>query len=227
MGDRLGAVPLGTQSPGGTAPSCFWGPQGVGGAMNAPKHPASPGYGLCQCGCGQMTSVAVQTHRKLGYVKGEPVRFVRGHWVRTRRGRNHPRWQGGRKVDANGYVRIHLPGHPRADCDGYVFEHVVVAESAAGRLLPDGAEVHHVSGVRDDNAGRNLVICENHAYHALLHLRARARSECGNPDWRKCQFCDRWDDPANLYTTPSTGRVGPHRECANRDRRARREALCA
>lgn len=36
-------------------------------------------YGFCQCGCGQRTKLARQTHRKEGTVKGEPRRFVVGH----------------------------------------------------------------------------------------------------------------------------------------------------
>jgi hypothetical protein len=39
--------------------------------------------GLCECGCGQPTSLAPQNHARLGYVKGEPKRFVTGHHIRT------------------------------------------------------------------------------------------------------------------------------------------------
>lgn len=38
---------------------------------------------LCECGCGQPTPIAKKTDRKRGYVKGEPVRFRKGHWART------------------------------------------------------------------------------------------------------------------------------------------------
>lgn len=38
-----------------------------------------PPRGFCGCGCGEKTSVAKQTIRKLGYEAGEPLRFVRGH----------------------------------------------------------------------------------------------------------------------------------------------------
>lgn len=36
-------------------------------------------YGYCRCGCGGKTSPARQTDTKLGYVRGEPVYFIRGH----------------------------------------------------------------------------------------------------------------------------------------------------
>lgn len=35
--------------------------------------------GLCECGCGQRTTIAAQSSRKYGYVRGMPKRFIRGH----------------------------------------------------------------------------------------------------------------------------------------------------
>ncbi|MGH2741071.1 MAG: HNH endonuclease signature motif containing protein [Thermoleophilaceae bacterium] len=35
--------------------------------------------GLCQCGCGELTSVAPMTSRAKGHVKGKSYRYVRGH----------------------------------------------------------------------------------------------------------------------------------------------------
>lgn len=34
---------------------------------------------LCACGCGQPAPIARQNSRAYGYVKGQPVRFIRGH----------------------------------------------------------------------------------------------------------------------------------------------------
>lgn len=36
-------------------------------------------YGYCHCGCGQKTSLSRQNRSERGQVRGEPVRFVRGH----------------------------------------------------------------------------------------------------------------------------------------------------
>jgi len=77
-------------------------------------------------------------------------------------------------------------------------EHVLVAERALGRTLPIGAEVHHVDGDGMNNAGTNLVICPSRAYHRLLHVRQRALDACGHGGWRKCPFCKRYDDTANM-----------------------------
>jgi hypothetical protein len=34
---------------------------------------------LCECGCGELAPIAPQTIRKRGHVRGQPLRFVRGH----------------------------------------------------------------------------------------------------------------------------------------------------
>lgn len=68
--------------------------------------------------------------------------------------------------------------------------HVAVAERALGKPLPVGAEVHHVDGDKWNNANENLVICQDHAYHALLHVRARVVRLGGNPNTqRTCADC--------------------------------------
>jgi hypothetical protein len=38
--------------------------------------------GLCECGCGQRTTISPRTNRIHGYIKGEPRRFILGHATR-------------------------------------------------------------------------------------------------------------------------------------------------
>jgi hypothetical protein len=61
-------------------------------------------------------------------------------------------------------------------------EHVHVAERALGKRLPKRAIVHHVNEIKHDNRPANLVICEDHLYHKLLH-----RSPEGAPRDRQRQ----------------------------------------
>jgi hypothetical protein len=63
-----------------------------------------------------------------------------------------------------------------------------VFEKAFGKQLPQTAEVHHVDGTRSEYSP--LVICENHAYHMLLHRRMRVVRAGGNPNTDKvCSQC--------------------------------------
>src|SRR5215204_3871198 len=41
--------------------------------------------GHCQCGCGRKTTIAKRNNRRLGWIKGNPVRFIRGHHGRKSR----------------------------------------------------------------------------------------------------------------------------------------------
>jgi hypothetical protein len=60
---------------------------------------------LCECGCGQQTKLAPRTHTPSGWVKGQPLRFVRYHHLRQfqQEGAEHPRWLG----DEIGYHNLH------------------------------------------------------------------------------------------------------------------------
>src|SRR5882762_7193261 len=119
----------------------------------------------------------------------------------------------GRAYSAKGYCSLHYKrvyernkevgpsdllvakrGTPKKGVSGYItiynkLEHVLVAEKALGKALPEGAEVHHIDGNPSNNDSRNLVICPNHAYHFLIEARTRAYKACGNPNWAKCRYC--------------------------------------
>ena len=90
------------------------------------------------------------------------------------------------------------------------FVHVKVAENALGKPLPEGADVHHVNESRSDNRPGNLVICQDSAYHKLLHRRKRAISAGYPAHYLKCPFCKNYDAPENLRKT-KTGQL--HVEC--------------
>lgn len=156
----------------------------------------------CACGCGTLVR----------------RRFAHGHNSRVA----HPRWKGGRFC-RNGYVHVKAPGHPNADHAGYVREHILVVEQAMGKVLRVSAEVHHVNNEKADNGPSNLVACEDHAYHMLLHRRQRAFDECGHADWSYCVFCKSWDAPETMVHAVKVTR-SHHLECRRRYQVAQRRA---
>ncbi|KKK99187.1 hypothetical protein LCGC14_2635220, partial [marine sediment metagenome] len=157
-----------------------------------------------------------------GHIKGQSVRFVSGH--NNARGAAHHNWRGGRKKHGVGYIdRYIAPGH-------YLLEHRVLAVQArGGRPLPPRAEVHHINANRADNWGRNLVVCQDRAYHFLLERRTRALRACGHANWHKCRGCKQWDDPRNLYLEPNSPKA-IHHSCNaeyQRQRRAKQRRMKA
>lgn len=124
----------------------------------------------------------------------------------------HKNSNGAGHLMANGYVRLMVDGETK-------LMHQWLAEKALGRRLPVGVEVHHVDFSRSNNQPSNLVVCPDAAYHDLLHLRTKALIATGSPEARKCRFCKRYDDPANLFIRDSGVH---HRTCVNtyyRDKR--------
>jgi hypothetical protein len=145
-----------------------------------------------------------------------------GRMYPNRKGTASPSWLGGRQASGNGAIQVVDHDNPRADSRGRVYEHVLVAERALGKQLPQQAVVHHRNGDRSDNVPDNLVICEDQAYHLLLHRRLRAYRACGHADWLKCVYCKKWDTPGNLYVrfqkyeNSNRGPNARHRACHSR-----------
>jgi len=144
---------------------------------------------LCECGCGEFSGVYLRTNSVYGQVKGAPRRFIPHHHQRWER---HNKWNGGISVTSEGYIDKRYVDHPRSSYRGYVREHILIAEQALGRPLPSGAVVHHADEDRGNNKNANLVICEDHTYHMLIHKRKRAYEATGNATSVKCSHCQRW-----------------------------------
>jgi hypothetical protein len=151
--------------------------------------------GLCQCGCGGKTSLARQNHTERGWIKGTHVQFIAGHTgrklvlldrvcehcgsgffirpfkVRQGKGKFCSRkcMHAARTVNAM----------PYRQSKEHRYQHRAVAARALGRALPAKAQVHHVNGNTLDNRPSNLVICEDSAYHKLLHRRQRILQQGG------------------------------------------------
>lgn len=121
----------------------------------------------------------------------------------------------GRMLDKRGYVLALAKGHPRANRDGYVWEHVLVAEKSLGRFIPPDHPIHHVDGNPANNEPSNLVVCEDQAFHRLLHQRTDALQACGDANALKCNICGSYDrqDEIQEYSHRGVGRCGRHASC--------------
>lgn len=86
----------------------------------------------------------------------------------------------------------------KRETHGQTLEHRIIVEERTGIKLKPSNVVHHHNENRSDNGPGNLVVCEDNAYHYLLHARMRAKAACGNANWKKCGICKEYDDPKNL-----------------------------
>lgn len=122
------------------------------------------------------------------------------------------------RPDANLYTTVNLGGGQ------YKLRSRIVAEQALGCPLPPGAEVHHVDGNRRNDVPSNLVICQDHGYHLLLHRRATVVKRGGNPNTQRlCWKCDRLRLIEEFYA--HAGRCWKCRECSQAACRAYRRRV--
>ncbi len=107
---------------------------------------------------------------------------------------------------------------------GAMYIHRQRATAALGKPLPKGACVHHADGTTVATA--QLVICQDNAYHRLLHARMRVKAAGGNPNTDAvCGHCHTAQPFAAFAPAPalSTGRNHICHDCAARKESARRE----
>jgi hypothetical protein len=105
---------------------------------------------------------------------------------------NHDSLSGSQRSMANPNSTRYKHGRTFRHLNIWKREHVMIAERALGKVLPPGTHIHHVDGDKGNNANRNLVICQDQAYHFLLHVRARVLRAGGNPNTQViCADCQR------------------------------------
>lgn len=115
---------------------------------------------LCECGCGEPVSIAKQTSRAFGHVKGQPVRFRPGHyarvqprpkgfhgkqqasleerfWAKVRKGKPNECWEWTGAKTGPGYGFI-----SRSRADGPITAHRLSYQLANGSI-PAGRHVLH------------------------------------------------------------------------------------
>lgn len=81
-------------------------------------------------------------------------------------------------VYINGYPVVYAPAHPRAKSNGYVREHILVAEKHLGRPLKDGEVVHHINENKKDCRPENLMVFQSQSDHMRYHWMMRNPDKC-------------------------------------------------
>jgi len=168
--------------------------------QSAGEGPNPPG--LCQCGCGRHTSLAKQTCRATGTVRGKPVRFIQGHYslktqeryrVEDRGYSGGPCWIWQRHINDQGYGVIR-------GADRQSRAHRVVYEEMIGPI-PEGLELDHLCRVRS---------CVNPAHlEPVTHAENMRRGNSPASVTRREQRCRRGHDltlAESVYVVPKTGK---------------------
>lgn len=106
-----------------------------------------------------------------------------------------------------GEVQIYIPN------SGWMAEHRFIAREVVGKPLSKKIEVHHLDGNPSNNTHGNLVICQDHRYHMLLHNRAKCL-RAGQPmDYRRCSKCNSWFHESHYYQKSGQYILATCRKC--------------
>ena len=62
------------------------------------------------------------------------------------------------RYEHEGYVNVKAKGHHRADKNGYVKEHILIAEKKYGIKITKDKDVHHIDGNKSNNNPDNLEV---------------------------------------------------------------------
>lgn len=94
----------------------------------------------------------------------------------------------------NNYYVIYMPSHPKAmkskNWNGYVYEHIVIAEKELGRGIREDEEVHHLDFNRLNNSPENLIVLPSIS-HVKLHTWMRYNKiKPIQKEVRRCKICN-------------------------------------
>jgi len=126
--------------------------------------------GICACGCGEKTTIAKNSDRRTGAVKGEHLKYAFGHQSRhaASLAGGYGKHGHGRYKSSHGYMYVKWDTLTQDERDRFapmmtrfcafkaVSEHRLVMARSLGRPLATAENVHHKNGKRDDNRIENL-----------------------------------------------------------------------
>ena len=86
-------------------------------------------------------------------------------------------WATRGRISSHGYVLVYVgEKHHLADVNGEAYEHRIVAEKVIGRSLGPGETVHHLDGIKSNNAPENIVVCPTIRHHRANHRKRHDKS---------------------------------------------------
>lgn len=136
--------------------------------------------GLCQCGCGGETNPAPKTAARLGWVKGQPLRYLRGHQNR-RHGQQYREEERGFSTRCWVWLGYITPdtGYGKI---GRRYAHRIYFEQANGPI-PEGLVIDHLCRVRE---------CVNPAHMEVVTNRENVlRGESRSAQQARQGYCKR------------------------------------
>ena len=136
--------------------------------MSYNKGKDNPMYGVCRKGHGLGRKLSEETKEK-----------IRQSRIGRFKGENHPQWKGGQFKDGDGYIRVLMPNHPRANNNGYVRRSHLVAEETLGRYLYPEEITHHENEIRDDDNPGNIKVTTQ-SKHRTLHNKQNEKNKKRN-----------------------------------------------
>lgn len=161
--------------------------------------------GLCQCGCGRPTRIAPHNIRRLGHVKGQPVRYIRGHNARGKADASPERFW--KSVDRRGAEEC-WPWLGSKDTSGYgtimwggrrVGTHVLAYELVVG-AVPEGLVIDHLC--------RNRACCNPAHLEPVTHRENVLRGRGPTAINARKTHCNHGHEftPENTYLQQNGGR---------------------
>lgn len=122
------------------------------------------------------------------------------------KGSKNSSWKSDKKVTNYGYIKVRCLEHPFKDCDGFVFEHRLIAEKYllnnensieinGKKYLKPNYTVHHKDENKINNKPENLEIMTKER-HSKIHALKRNK--------KKCKKVDKFDFNENYIETYSS-----------------------
>lgn len=152
---------------------------------------------LCECGCGSLAPIATRNDRSFGWIKGEPMRFVRGHAMKGRRhtrinlaGQRFGRWL----VIADAGAEPSKPHYWLCRCDCGTERAVQERHLKNGKTQSCGCLARELAADKKRTHGLSYHPMKPTYYAMIARCHNANSAEYSNYGGRGIVVCDRWRD---------------------------------